>query len=197
MVMLVWGVYLIDEKVVSAGALFGCMMFAGRAVAPLASVVQLATRYQSARAAMQALNHVMSQPVEREPGQGLRAAARAQRPSRLLDVGFAYPATGGVEGPRVLTNMTLKFEPGERVAILGRIGSGKSTILRLLAGLYQPGTARSRPTASTCARSTRPTTAPASASSRRTRACSTARCATTCCWTGPRPTPRAWPRWRA
>ncbi len=53
-------------------------------------------------------------------------------------MGFAYPATGGVEGPRVLSNLSLKFEPGERVAILGRIGSGKSTVLRLLAGLYLP-----------------------------------------------------------
>ena len=137
-VILVWGVYLIDEKVVSAGALFGCMMFAGRAVAPLASVVQLATRYQSARAAMQALNHVMSQPLERDPDKVYVPRRELSGRLGLLDVGFAYPATGGVEGPRVLTNMTLKFEPGERVAILGRIGSGKSTVLRLLAGLYQP-----------------------------------------------------------
>jgi ATP-binding cassette subfamily C protein LapB len=44
----------------------------------------------------------------------------------------------GSEAPAVLRGVTLRFEPGERAALLGRIGSGKSTILRLLAGLYQP-----------------------------------------------------------
>jgi ATP-binding cassette subfamily C protein LapB len=53
-------------------------------------------------------------------------------------VGFAYPDVGSEPGPKVLKGVTLKFEPGERIAILGRIGSGKSTILRLLGGLYQP-----------------------------------------------------------
>ncbi len=137
-VILVWGVYLIDAKIISAGALFGSMMFASRAVAPLASVVQLATRYQSARAAMIALNHVMRQPLERDPARNYVPRREITGRLGLADVGFAYPATGGKDGPRVLNNLTLKFEPGERVAILGRIGSGKSTVLRLLAGLYQP-----------------------------------------------------------
>ncbi len=137
-VILVWGVYLIDDKVISAGALFGSMMFASRAVAPLASVVQLATRYQSARVALLALNHVMRQPLEREPGKVYVPRRELSGRVGLQDVGFSYPAAGGVEGPRVLSNLSLKFEPGERVAILGRIGSGKSTVLRLLAGLYLP-----------------------------------------------------------
>ena len=138
MIILVWGVYLIDEKVISAGALFGAVMFASRAVAPLASVVQLATRYQSAFAAMQALNRVMKQPLERDPGKVYVPRRELTGRVGLRDVGFSYPATGGVQGPRVLSELTLQFEPGERVAILGRIGSGKSTVLRLLAGLYQP-----------------------------------------------------------
>ena len=142
MVMLVWGVFLIDEKVITAGALIGAVMFATRAVAPLASVTSLATRYQGARAAMRALDHVMKQPVERD-------AHRAYVPRRELtgrialnDIGFSYPlqgeGAGNAEGPRVLKGLTLRFEPGERAAILGRIGSGKSTVLRLFAGLYQP-----------------------------------------------------------
>jgi ATP-binding cassette subfamily C protein LapB len=59
----------------------------------------------------------------------------------LNDVSFAYPPANPLAPepmPEVLKGATLRFAPGERVAILGRIGSGKSTILRLLAGLYQP-----------------------------------------------------------
>jgi ATP-binding cassette, subfamily C, bacterial LapB len=137
-VMLVWGVLLIDVQLVTAGALIGAVMFATRAVAPLMSVVQLATRYQGARAAMRALDHVMNQPVEREEGKVYVPRRELSGRVGLRDVGFAYPAAGGVEGPRVLKGVTLGFQGGERVAVLGRIGSGKSTVLRLLAGLYQP-----------------------------------------------------------
>jgi len=138
LILLVWGVYLIDAKIITGGALVGSVMFAARALAPLSSVVQLATRYQGARAAMRALDHVMAQPVERD-----ERRAYVPRPSltgrvALVDVGFAYPPQEDAPSPKVLKGVTLRFEPGERVAILGRIGSGKSTVLRLLAGLYQP-----------------------------------------------------------
>lgn len=145
MVMLVWGVYLIEAQVITGGALFGAVMLASRAVAPLASVTSLATRYQGARAAMLALNSVMNKPVEREAGKNYVPRRELSGRIGLHEVGFAYPAPASVpgavaggEGPKVLKGVTLRFEPGERVAILGRIGSGKSTVLRLLAGLYQP-----------------------------------------------------------
>ena len=140
LILLVWGVYLIDDKVITAGALIGSVMFAMRAMAPLTSVVQLATRYQGARAAMRALDRVMQEPVEREPGKVYVPRRELSGRIGLADVGFAYPAPGGATqpGPTVLKGVTLKFEAGERVALLGRIGSGKSTVLRLLAGLYLP-----------------------------------------------------------
>ena len=141
MLMLIWGVWLIDAKVVTAGALIGAVMFATRAVAPLMSVVQLATRYQGARAAMRALDRVMNQPVDREEGRTYVPRRELSGRIALRDVGFAYPTPGFADrepGPRVLKGATLQFQPGERVAVLGRIGSGKSTVLRLLAGLYQP-----------------------------------------------------------
>ncbi len=138
LVMLVWGVYLIDDKIITGGALIGAVMFAGRAVAPLSSVVQLATRYQGARAAMRALDRVMQQPVERELGRSYVPRSELSGRIALVDVGFNYPSHAGEEPPKVLKGVTLRFEPGERVAILGRIGSGKSTVLRLLANLYQP-----------------------------------------------------------
>jgi ATP-binding cassette, subfamily C, bacterial LapB len=137
-IMLVWGVYLIGDKAISAGGLIGAVMFSARAVAPLSSVVMLAMRYQGARAAMRALEHVMSLPVEREPGRTYVPRHELSGRVGLQDVGFAYPHAGAGEAPKVLKGVTLKFEPGERVAVLGRIGSGKSTVLRLLAGLYQP-----------------------------------------------------------
>ena len=138
LVMLVWGVYLIKDGVISGGALIGAVMFAGRAVGPLGSVVSLANRYQGARTAMAALDRLMNQPTERVHGKTYVANHKVQGRIGLQDVSFAYPASGDTPPPKVLKDVTLRFAPGERVAILGRIGSGKSTVLRLLAGLYQP-----------------------------------------------------------
>lgn len=138
LIMLVWGVHLIDARVVTAGGLIGAVMFAGRALAPLSSVVMLATRYQGARAAMRNLDHLMEQPVDREVGRSYVTREDLTGRLALKELGFAYPAPDGEPAPAVVRQVNLNFEPGERVAILGRIGSGKSTLLRLLAGLYQP-----------------------------------------------------------
>jgi ATP-binding cassette subfamily C protein LapB len=138
LVMLVWGVYLIESKDVTGGALMGAVMFGMRAIAPLTSIVMLATRYQGARAAFVALDKVMAKPTDREPGRQYIALRNLSGRIALADVSFSYPASGGQESPRALKSVSLRFEPGERIAILGRIGSGKSTILRILAGIYQP-----------------------------------------------------------
>jgi ATP-binding cassette subfamily C protein LapB len=142
MIMLVWGVYLIDEKVITGGALIGAVMYATRALAPLASVTSLATRYQGARAAMRALDMMMKKPTDREVGRVYVPKREITGRLGLIDIGFSYPVTespGRIkEGPRVLKGVSLQINPGERIAVLGRIGSGKSTVLRLLAGLYLP-----------------------------------------------------------
>jgi ATP-binding cassette, subfamily C, bacterial LapB len=146
LVLLVWGVYLIRDGQITSGALIGSIMFASRAIAPLGSLVSLATRYQGARAALLSLNQMMSAPVERDGARNYVPLSQVTGKVGLHDVGFAYPAAATSAGqqapegtaPKVLRNVTMRMEAGERVAILGRIGSGKSTILRLLGGLYQP-----------------------------------------------------------
>ncbi|QPF73759.1 type I secretion system permease/ATPase [Roseateles sp. DAIF2] len=138
LVMLVWGVYLIEAGAVTAGSLIGAVMFAGRAIAPLGSVVSLAARYQGARAALISLDQLMAKPTERVADRNYVPLNQISGAMGLQDVGFSYPMAGEGTPPKVLKGVTLKLRPSERLAVLGRIGSGKSTVLRLLAGLYQP-----------------------------------------------------------
>jgi ATP-binding cassette subfamily C protein LapB len=136
-VTMIWGAYLIRDGALTAGALMAAVMFGSRAMAPLGTVVALAGRWQGARAAHQALDRVMQLPQERNDGNPL-ATPKLSGQLALREVGFAYPGRDGQPGHEVLRQATLTIQPGERVALLGRIGSGKSTVLRLLGGLYQP-----------------------------------------------------------
>ncbi|GAB1436873.1 type I secretion system permease/ATPase [Sphaerotilus sulfidivorans] len=135
-VMLVWGVHLIGAGQLTGGALISAVMFAGRAIAPLGSVVALASRYQGARAALRMLDRLMALPVERDPQRAFLPCPHLEGRLALRDAGFAYGPPG--QAPQALSGVTLRIQAGERIALLGRIGSGKSTVLRLLAGLYQP-----------------------------------------------------------
>jgi ATP-binding cassette, subfamily C, bacterial LapB len=138
LVMLVWGVYLIRESTITQGSLIGAVMFATRAVAPLGSIVGLVVRYQSARAAMQSIDFMMNKPTERDSSKNYVPLQRVSGRMALRDVGFEYPSQDEHAAPKVLKGVSLQVAAGERIALLGRIGSGKSTVLRLMAGLYQP-----------------------------------------------------------
>lgn len=135
-VMLIWGVHLIRDNQITGGALISAVMFAGRAVAPLGSVVALASRYQGARAALRMLDRLMALPTERDADRRYLPLPAVQGGLSLREAGFGYGS--GPQTPQVVKGVSVQIRPGERVAILGRIGSGKSTVLRLLAGLYQP-----------------------------------------------------------
>ena len=137
--MLLVGVYLIRDGHLTQGSLIGAIMFSTRALAPLSGLVSLVTRYQAARAALQSLDRLMEKPTERDQGQNYVPLTQVSGRVGLRDVAFSYPPSQpGQSAPKVLSNVSLRIEAGERIAVLGRIGSGKSTVLRLLGGLYQP-----------------------------------------------------------
>jgi ATP-binding cassette subfamily C protein LapB len=132
------GVYLIGERQLTMGALIAAGMLAGRALAPAGQIVGLLMQYQGARTALESLDKLMAQPVER-PSQADGAAPFLHRRDlkgaiELRHVRFAYPNREDA----ALDDMSLSVQPGERVAFIGRVGSGKSTIQRLVMGLYQP-----------------------------------------------------------
>jgi ATP-binding cassette subfamily C protein LapB len=131
--VVVFGVYLIADGLLSMGALIAAVILSGRAVMPLAQIAGLLTRFYQASTALGTLNQVMQMPVDRPDGQVFVTRPVMQGSIEFDHVSFHYP---GQELP-ALKDASLKIEPGERLAVIGRIGSGKTTINRLIAGLYQ------------------------------------------------------------
>ncbi len=132
-VLIVWGVYLIAEGRITVGALIAANILAGRALAPLGAIAQTIFRAQYARKAMAALDGLMALPRERS--ETVRSDLRVTRGRiEFRDVTCRYP---GAEHPAV-NGLSLEILPGETVALLGRVGSGKTTVGKLLNGLLQP-----------------------------------------------------------
>ena len=132
-VLIVWGVYLVAEGRITVGALIAANILAGRALAPLAAIAQTIFRAHYAKKAMGALDGLMALPRERSDV--VRSDLRVTRGAvEFRDVTCRYP---GAEHPAV-NGLSLEIRPGETVALLGRVGSGKTTVGKLLNGLLQP-----------------------------------------------------------
>ncbi len=132
--MVVWGVYLIAEGTLTMGGLIGCNILAGRAMAPLMQMAGLITRFQNSRISLDALNMLMALPSEDRQAQATVDFGPLQPSFTFENVSFAYPNSART----AVENLSLHIEPGEKVGVIGRMGSGKSTLIRLLIGLYQP-----------------------------------------------------------
>lgn len=132
--IIIWGVYLISSGDITMGALIAAMMLSGRVLAPLANVANTLTRLRQTMHSFKILNEVMSTETERKPGRTYINKRVASGSVEFKAVDFRYP---GAESDS-LKAVSFKVSAGETVGLIGRVGSGKSTIGRLTSGLYYP-----------------------------------------------------------
>jgi ATP-binding cassette, subfamily C, bacterial LapB len=132
--IVVWGVYLISELELTLGGLIACVILNGRALAPLGQVASLLTNYDHAEGTLKSLDEIMSLPVERAEEQRFLHRAKINGEITLKDVTFSYRD----QPTPALQNLSIAIKPGEKVGIIGRIGSGKSTLSKLLLALHEP-----------------------------------------------------------
>ncbi|MCQ9122084.1 hypothetical protein BKG95_07510 [Rodentibacter pneumotropicus] len=132
------GTYLIhsedEASRITMGALIASVILSGRALAPLAQIAGLATRFQQARLALKGVDDIVNRPIERVDDRKYITLKQTQGKISFNNVNFQY----NKESPNALSQLSITINPGEKVAILGRVGSGKSTLLKLAAGLYEP-----------------------------------------------------------
>ncbi|WP_375204443.1 type I secretion system permease/ATPase [Hyphococcus sp.] len=132
--VVVVGVFLVGANEITTGALIASVILTGRAMGPLGQVASLLSRVNGALASYKSLNQLMTAQSETDATRKYLSRPQLQGKIEFRDVSFAYPG----ETTKALDDVSFTVEPGERVAILGKNGSGKSTIVRQITGVYQP-----------------------------------------------------------
>jgi ATP-binding cassette subfamily C protein LapB len=132
--IIILGVYRIAAGELTMGGLIACNILVGRAMAPLGALAAILTRLQQSRMALKSLDLLMEIPSERPEGKAYLRHKSIDSNITFDQVTFQYPGTE----TRALSNVSLHVDAGEKVGIIGRVGSGKSTLGRLCQGLYHP-----------------------------------------------------------
>lgn len=133
--MVAVGAWCITQGELTMGGLIACTIISGRALSPLGQLPGLIVQWKHAEIALRGLDQIMALPSDREPGSRLVVPQRCLGQLRLDKTGFGYG-----DGRAVLEVPSLLVAPGDRVAVLGAVGSGKSTLIKLMSGLYKPTT---------------------------------------------------------
>ncbi len=128
------GVYAISQGNLTQGGLIAIVILSRQAIAPMTQFVSLASRFHRAHTAYKTLKGLMSRPVERPADSSFLHRTRITGEVVFKNVSFQYPG----QTVQALKDITLTIRAGERVAIIGSIGSGKSTLGKVLLGLYEP-----------------------------------------------------------
>lgn len=132
--LIIGGVFLIHDHALTMGGLIAVGMLGGRAITPLGQAVGLLMQFHNAQMALTTLDGMMAQAVERPADASFIHRPELQGEIEFRGVSFNYPN----QGEAALQNISLHITPGEHVVIIGRTGSGKTTLQKLMLGLYQP-----------------------------------------------------------
>ena len=132
--VVVIGVYQVQDSALSMGGIIAASMIAGRCLAPFGQVAGLMMQFHNARTSLNSIDNYMKMPVEHEAGREFVSRPDLRGAIEFRNVSFSYPGSEQAS----LSGVSFSLRPGERVGIIGRIGSGKTTLEKLVLGLYQP-----------------------------------------------------------
>ncbi len=131
--LIVFGIYRISDLELSLGGLIAIVMLSSRAVAPMGQIAALITSFEQTRTSFRALDELMQKSVERPEGKSYVRRPGFEGAVHFRDVDFSYP-----ESPKKsLAGISIKINAGEHVGVIGKVGSGKTTLMKLIIGLYQ------------------------------------------------------------
>lgn len=132
--IIITGVYLIRERELTMGGLIAVNILASRAISPMAQAVSLLLNSGQMKAGLKSLNEFMEKDIERPDEKSFIHRPSLEGDIEFKEVNFTYPE----EEHKALSNVSFSIKKGERVGIIGAVGSGKSTISKLLLGFFEP-----------------------------------------------------------
>jgi len=133
MLVIVVGVFQIADKNLSVGGLIAVTILASRAMVPVINVSMMVIKFKEINTSINTLNNFWHLPIESQKEMEI-GIGKLKGEIELKDVEFffkdsKYPS---------LDKISLKIQPGEKVGIIGQTGAGKSTLFKLITGLYAP-----------------------------------------------------------
>ncbi len=134
--IVIFGAYLIKDNKITTGALIACVILNGRAMAPLSQITMVLTRIHHSYSSLKGLHHLMQKQVERPEDKRFLHRPDLKAGIEFQDIDFSY-ANSRIPA---LRQVNFKIRPGEKVGLIGRSGSGKTTIGKLILGLYPADT---------------------------------------------------------
>ncbi|QYK43422.1 MAG: ATP-binding cassette domain-containing protein [Paracoccaceae bacterium] len=132
------GAYLVFAGDFTVGTIIAIGILTGRTLGPLSQLASTLARWSNVKAALDALDAIANAPQIEDPTRSYLRRDRLTGAFELRGLTFRYDP----KGAPVVDIPALGIPPGQHVAVLGANGSGKSSLLRLLAGLYEPGQGR-------------------------------------------------------
>jgi ATP-binding cassette subfamily C protein LapB len=130
-----YGVFLIQDGTITMGAMIAAVILGGRTLAPLSQLASAMSRANGARQAYRALSAVMNDDADQQA----QTRSRLSRPYlsgaiEFKNVSYTFPGADSA----IIRDLSLKIPAGQKIAVVGRMGSGKSTMSRLISGLIEP-----------------------------------------------------------
>jgi ATP-binding cassette, subfamily C, bacterial LapB len=132
--VIVLGAYQIQELTLTMGGLIAVVILTSRAIAPMGQIAALVANYEEAKTSYDMLNEIINKPEERPLGKEFVKRPTLRGNIEFKNVSFKYPDSDAY----ALKSVSFSIQEGEKVAFIGRIGSGKSTIAKLILKLYEP-----------------------------------------------------------